>query len=225
MGELVSTEALAEGGGPEEGGIRMGVGRSERGRSALLLAGLASVAGMSLAGVSSVSASVPAKKAASSALTVHESLVLLDGGMTGHSGWPEIVGSANIDLPANATVVLTIYSFDTGSAPLAKGLPYDKVSGTVGGTETVDGKTVTSVANADLAHTFTVPGLDLNLAIPVATSSKGGEITPAVVTASFHLAKKGSFTWQCYAPCGSGKGGMGGPMATPGYMTGKVNVA
>ena len=171
------------------------------------------------------SAAVPAAKAASGAgLTVHETLVLLDGGMTGHDGDPEFVGSSNIDFPAGATIVLSIYSFDTGTAPLAKGLPYYKALGTVGGTETVNGKTVTSIPNADLAHTFTVPGLGLNLAIPAATATKKGAITPAVVTASFHLTKKGSFTWQCYAPCGSGKDGMEGAMTDEGLMTGKVNV-
>ena len=157
------------------------------------------------------------------ALTVHESLVLLDGGMTGHPGAPEYVGGKLIDLPANAKVVLTIYSFDDGTAPLAKSLQmYDKVTGTAGGTESYDGTTVSSVPNKDVAHTFTVPGIGLNLPVPAAQSTKAGAITPAVVTASFVTSKKGSFTWQCYAPCGSGKAGMGGAMQSPGEMTGKV---
>lgn len=157
-------------------------------------------------------------------LTVHESLVILPGALTGRKGWPEFVDSADIDLPANATVDLTIYSFDTGPSPLPKGLPYDKVSGTIKGVETVNGTSVTSVPNATLAHTFTVPDLGLNIAVPAATTAKGGVIDPAVVVASFHLSKKGTFTWQCYAPCGTGQNGMGGPMMTPGYMTGKVVV-
>ena len=213
--------------GVREGEMEMGARRGKiASRPALVIAGAATLAGMSLAGMAASSAAVPAAKARSGAgVTVHESLVLLDGGMTGHAGDPEIVGGSKIDWPAGATIVLTIYSYDTGSAPLAKGMPYDKALGTVGGTETVNGKTVTSVANADLAHTFTVPGLGLNLAIPTASSTKKGAITPAVVTASFHLTKKGSFTWQCYAPCGSGKDGMEGAMTVSGLMTGKVDVS
>jgi len=162
----------------------------------------------------------------SAAPTVHESLVVVPGAMTGHPGWPQFVGSKTIDFPAHATVVLSIYSFDTGSSPLAKGLPYDKVSGTVGGSETVNGKSTSSIANAQLAHTFTVPGLRLNIPIPVAaTPKKGQPLEPVVVTATFHLDKAGSYTWQCYAPCGSGANGEGGPMMTPGYMTGEVVVS
>ncbi len=164
--------------------------------------------------------------ATAAAPTVHESLVVVPGSMTGHPGWPEFVGSKTIDFPAHSTVVLTIYSFDTGSSPLAKGLPYDKVSGTVGGSETVNGTSTTHVVNAQLAHTFTVPGLGLNIAIPVAaTPKKGQPLEPVVVTATFHLGKAGSYTWQCYAPCGTGANGEQGPMMTPGYMTGEVVVA
>lgn len=192
-------------------------------RWAPLLAGVPAVVGMSLASVSPAGAATAAKRHARSLPTVHESLVIVTGGMTGHSGWPEYVGSKRIDFPAHTKVVLTIYSFDDGAAPLAKSLQiYDKVAGTLGHTETVDGKKVSSVPNKDVAHTFTVPGIGLNLAVPAAKTSKSGEITPTVVTASFVTEKEGTFTWQCYAPCGSGKGGMSGAMATPGYMTGKV---
>ena len=188
-----------------------------------LLVAAPAIVGMSVASISMAGAASPAKRHAASLVTVHESLVLLDGGMTGHPGAPEYVGGKLIDLPANAKVVLTIYSFDDGTAPLAKSLQmYDKVTGTAGGTESYDGTTVSSVPNKDVAHTFTVPGIGLNLPVPAAQSTKAGAITPAVVTASFVTSKKGSFTWQCYAPCGSGKAGMGGAMQSPGEMTGKV---
>jgi hypothetical protein len=191
-----------------------------------LSAGVALVGAVSLLAAAAATAAVPAGKSATAGPTVHESLVVVPGSMTGHPGWPEFVGSKTIDFPAHSTVVLTIYSFDTGSSPLAKGLPYDTVSGTVGGSETVNGTRTTHVVNAQLAHTFTVPGLGLNIPIPVAaTPKKGQPLEPVVVTATFHLDKAGSYTWQCYAPCGTGANGEQGPMMTPGYMTGEVVVA
>lgn len=155
---------------------------------------------------------------------VHESLVLLTGKMDGRKGWPEFVGSSDIQWPAGTTVVLTIYSYDDGAAPLTKPLSvYDTVQGTVGNTELVDGKKVGSVPNADVAHTFTVPSVGLNIPIPAAPSVKAGQaLQPEVVTATFRVAKKGTFTWHCYAPCGSGSDGMEGAMATNGEMTGDV---
>ena len=210
--------------------------------SGLLLTSAVAVAGLSVLGavesgtganqwatapvadVSLAAATPPATRHQARSLpTVEERLVIVTGGMTGHPGWPEFVDSRQIELPAHAKVVLTITSFDDGTAPLPKNVQfYDKVSGTVGGSETFDGKRLSSVSNAEVAHTFTVPGIGLNLVVPAATASKSGAITPAVVTASFVTAKSGSFTWQCYAPCGTGKNGEGGPMETPGYMTGKV---
>ena len=48
-----------------------------------------------------------------------------------------------------------------------------------------------------------------------------------VVTFSFMTpAKGGTFRWQCIVPCGGGfVDGNGGPMSTPGYMGGQMEVA
>ena len=140
---------------------------------------------------------------------------VLTGGMTGKPGWPEFE-PADFTLPANADVTMTITSFDDGAA--APPAEYGNVQGTAGGAETVNGRTVTKVPVANVAHTFTITDLKLNVPIPVAASAQ----KPAVVTFSFHTPKSGVYTWQCYAPCGSGSDGWGGPMVTDGYMTGKV---
>lgn len=119
------------------------------------------------------------------------------------------------------TVVLRITSYDDGPAPLtgAQATMYDGVHGTLGGTETVDGKPVSSVPNNDITHTFTVVGLGLNLPIPAAPTGKS-----VTVVARFVPTRTGTFTWQCYAPCGSGPNAMGGPMSTKGWMEGTVGV-
>ena len=134
------------------------------------------------------------------------------GPMYTHAFWSVHVGD---------TVILRITSYDTGPAPLTgmQAMMFDRVEGTLGGTETVAGRPVRAVANDDIAHTFTVVGLGLNLPIPAAPT--GGTVT---VVARFVARRAGSFVWQCYAPCGSGSGSMGGPMATMGWMEGKVQV-
>lgn len=126
---------------------------------------------------------------------------------------------ADFTLPANAKVTVTITSYDDGAAPVP--VTYSRVRGTLGGSEIVNGKAVKSVAAQQVAHTFTITSLGLNVPIPVAASIH----KPEVVQFTFHTPKSGTYTWQCYAPCGSGSNGWGGPMATNGYMTGKVTIS
>ena len=151
--------------------------------------------------------------------TVDEAMTIETGKMDGHPGWPRYT-NAFWTVHEAQTVVLRITSYDDGTAPLA-GVQtmLDKVSGTVSGTETVNGKTVRSVPNTQIAHTFTIVGLGLNLPIPA--SPTGGTVT---VVARFVAQRSGSFTWQCYAPCGSGSNAMGGAMSMTGWMEGRVDV-
>jgi hypothetical protein len=138
--------------------------------------------------------------------------------MDGKPGWPRFV-PADFRLTKGTKAVLTITSYDDGSAPLQAGMvAYDSVQG---GTETVDGQSVTSIPNADLSHTLSVPGLGVNVPIPVTPPGK----TSVTVVFTFTPTKSGSFTWECMAPCGTGADGMGGPMATPGWMRGTLTVA
>jgi F0F1-type ATP synthase membrane subunit c/vacuolar-type H+-ATPase subunit K len=131
--------------------------------------------------------------------------------------------SAQISLPANRLIKLVIVNYDDGNATL--NVPNDNVvSGTTNGTIFVasnsninasegasgiavnGGQTLSSVPVADIAHTFTVPGLNLN--IPVPTSS--------TVVAYFTVSKSGTYTWFCETSCGDA------PMSTQGWMTGSL---
>ncbi|TAN27885.1 MAG: hypothetical protein EPN30_03580 [Actinomycetota bacterium] len=80
------------------------------------------------------------------------------GTFTGKDGWPALA-PANFTVPHGARVVLTIREFDDMNTPLRPMMPYNTVEG---GAETVDGSPVTSVDNAHIAHTFTVPSLMWN---------------------------------------------------------------
>jgi hypothetical protein len=134
--------------------------------------------------------------------------------------------SANITLPAQRLIELVIISYDTPTPPPAQ---YSNVRGTVGGkmylingtaasmgTPESWGAEVSSVPTDEIAHTFTILALGIN--IPVV----GGDTEIAFL----YLNQTGTFTWQCYTPCGfpNVNGGWSGAMVTPGWMTGEVTV-
>ena len=157
--------------------------------------------------------------------TVQQSLKIVTGKMLNKPGWPQYQlasgGSTAAWTIAKAgdTVVLTITSYDDGTAALPAGSPYAKVSGTVNGTETVDGQAVSSIPVDQVAHTFTIPSLGVNLVIPAAAQGK-----TVTVQASIKFTKAGTYSWNCMSPCGTGSSGFGGPMVTAGYMEGTLTV-
>lgn len=147
--------------------------------------------------------------------------------------------SADIHLPANRLINLTIINYDDGPAaplgpPNATSLSYYNVSGTVGDVMQIvnntnvnssqpstgnisisGGETVSNLPEGGASHTFTVPSLNLNIPIPPSS----------VIHAQLYITHTGNFYWQCEAPCGSGVDGWGGAMATAGWMTGTVVVS
>ena len=140
-------------------------------------------------------------------------------------------------VPAATKVNITIEGYD-GCTPLRNPV-WGQVTGTLGGVEYVDGKAMSllnSWAGCNVQHTFTMAGLGIN--VPIASpptlneenalcgSSPCTSGPHEVVTFSFMTpAKGGTFRWQCIVPCGGGYvDGNGGPMATPGYMSGQMEV-
>jgi hypothetical protein len=181
------------------------------GVSVALVAGLASAVHSAGGQLASTTAPLPGGSGA-----VTESMEILTNNPFG----PQYTNT-HLTVRAGETVTLRITSYDNGTAPLSGAEKmFDRVSGTIGGTETAGGTPVRSVANDDLAHTFTVPALGLNMPIPAA-ATLGGSVT---VVARFVARRVGTFVWQCYAPCGSGANSMGGPMSTMGWMEGTIRV-
>lgn len=150
--------------------------------------------------------------------TVHQTMIIKTGKMLNKPGWPKY-SNAFWKAKAGDTVVLTITSYDDGTAPLSTDSPYGKVLGTLNGTELVNGKSITAIPDSQISHTFTVPGLSLNLPIPAAATGK-----TVTVQATFEVPKAGTYNWQCEAPCGTTASGWGGPMMTPGWMQGSITV-
>ena len=137
------------------------------------------------------------------------------------------------DLPAHATVNVTIYNFDGASALRNPFLA--RPQGMVGNRITVDGKPVDHIDPNDASHTFAVPALGIILAIPgVADDAKNQcgyapcslSMAHRTIKFTFRTGAPGHYRWQCFVPCAAGwVYGFGGPMQTIGYMDGFLDVA
>jgi hypothetical protein len=139
-------------------------------------------------------------------------------------------------LPAGRLINMTVDEYDSGGA--LRNSVWGGVTGTVGGTATLDGKTA-SVFNPStgngIAHTFNVPDLGIN--VPLygisATAKNPCSAAPCSLTNDHETIKfsfrtppgVGDYRWQCFVPCGLAfLYGNGGPMSTVGYMSGFLKV-
>jgi hypothetical protein len=149
-------------------------------------------------------------------------------------------------VPAYTRINFTIYQYDSGS-PLRNQL-MGRVTGTLGrvmSLQLCDGPggrcttrpTLVSLINSNagngVGHTFTIPGLGVN--VPLygnnATASLCA-VAPCTTNYPHNIVKfsvmtpgPGEYNWQCFVPCGLGfLYGNGGPMSSVGYMGGFLKV-
>ena len=150
-----------------------------------------------------------------------------------HPDWVSYGPDTNLEVPAHALVTMTIDQYDTGGT--VTNSYFAGVHGTLGGTETVNGRTVTGISAGNVAHTFTVhmfpanqPEVFISVPLPAVSGSApnlaNGYPKPNVVTFSFITAGPGRYVWNCEYPCGTEYAGFGGPMSTQGYMDGTLTV-
>jgi hypothetical protein len=154
-----------------------------------------------------------------------------------HPEWVTYCPGTDIRVPAHAMVTMTIKQYDTGDS-IPQGLV--ALRGTVGGVIEVNGKPVSRVDPANVAHTFTVrpiagaeDGLpSVNVPLPgVPASAPSTELIaghhypkPVVIVFRLKTGAAGKYSWYCNLPCGGGKDGFGRPMLTHGYMAGTLTV-
>jgi hypothetical protein len=153
-----------------------------------------------------------------------------------HPDWVSYGPTTALKVPAHSLVTVTIDQYDTGGTITN---PYfATVHGTIGGTMTVDGKTVSKVDPDAVGHSFTIHGAPSNqdplfVSVPLpaqadsALPAAGSDYPkPIVVTFSFVTGGKGEYVWNCEFPCGDGfYAKFGGPMSTRGYMSGTFTVS
>jgi hypothetical protein len=145
----------------------------------------------------------------------------------------EWVHSTVVQVPAHSLVRFTVYQFDTATGlrnPL-----WSQPRGTVGGTETINGKPYTAIDPTLTSHTFAIPDMGVSVALPGVADDAPNQcsVTPCAlsmahttVTFTVRTGKPGHYRWQCFVPCAAGfPNGFGGPMQTVGWMDGYLNVA
>jgi hypothetical protein len=157
---------------------------------------------------------------------------------TSSGGTPNWKRETVWDLPANATVHVTIYNFD-GQSGLRNPLYGEMLGVTAGGSGRtnailLNGKPTQEIDPSTASHVWAVPALGIDVAIlGVADDAKNqcGYAPCAMANAhetiqfTFHTTTPGHFRWQCFVPCAAGWiDGWGGPMQTIGYMDGFLNV-
>lgn len=126
------------------------------------------------------------------------------------NGWPQY-SPANFTVPTGR-VVFTIVDNDS---PMYWSECPCPVGGTVGGVESINGTSIGRVPATNVAHTFNIPVLGLQVLSP-------GQST---VRFSVDLIHTGEYIWYCFAPCGTGTDPYNTPpMDVPGFMTGTMTV-
>jgi hypothetical protein len=137
-----------------------------------------------------------------------------------HKDWPAYTPNTLV-VPAHGLVIVTIRNYDLGDTPLPKGSPFTTVQGVLGGVAYADGHTYTALAPEKVAHTFTIPQLNINVPIPGDTMTGKPY---AEISFTFRTGAAGTYYFQCFDPCGTGAIGWQGPMVTRGYMLGTLTV-
>ncbi|MFY9914402.1 MAG: hypothetical protein WAK18_07045 [Nocardioidaceae bacterium] len=156
-----------------------------------------------------------------------------DGGA--EPDWVSYGPTTTLSVPRNSLVTVTISQYDGGEAITNPW--FARVHGTVDGTETVDGKTVTEVDPEAVGHTFTIHAAptaqdDLFVSAPLPAvpddappAANSDYPKPIEVTFSFRTKGPGVYVWNCEFPCGDGTyAKFGGPMSRRGYMSGTLTV-
>jgi len=181
------------------------------------------------------------------AATPADTVVLQTVGAIGYGNHPTWVSylaqengqwihSTMLTVPANADIHFKIYQYDSGS-PLRN--PFmNQVAGTKDGTILLNGqpaRIINDQTDGGIGHTFAIPALGVYVPMPgVSSTSTNTCSTPAPCATTFdhntveftiHTGPAGTYSWQCFVPCGLGfLIGNGGPMSTLGYMGGFLKV-
>lgn len=145
------------------------------------------------------------------------------------------VHSTQFQVPAHTRIDMTILNYDGGHA--LRNQVLGRVTGTLSGAMNVNGKRVTDITPSTgygESHTFTIPGMGLNVPLPAVNGNDPTFCTEAPCTSdhvhntikfSFMSGAPRQYRWQCFFPCAAGfLDGNGGPMQTLGYMDGFLKV-
>jgi hypothetical protein len=155
--------------------------------------------------------------------------------------WVTYCPTTSFEVPANSIITVEIEQYDSATTLIND--YFRHVHGTVGGTMTVNNKTMSEVALDAPGHTFTLQSPPnsphpLFVSVPlvgVPDDAKPDAVKvngipypkPNIISFQFQTGPPGTYIWHCYDPCGQDRYppyGFSGPMATTGYMAGTLTV-
>jgi len=162
-------------------------------------------------------------------------------GSEGHPDWVSYlvkdpsgnwVHTTYFQVPANTTVNVTLYQYDTGTG--LRNPFFTQVRGTTNSAMAINGKRAATIPQDQAAHTFAIPDLGVSVPLKGVADDAKNQCSAApcdtsmahnTITFSFRTGAPGTYRWQCFVPCAAGNlFGNGGPMQTLGYMGGFMNV-
>jgi len=142
------------------------------------------------------------------------------------------VHSTTYVLPANTTVHVTIFQYDSQTGLRNEFL--SQVRGTATGGFLLNGKPTVSIPPTTASHVFAIPQIGLSVPLIGISSTAKNPCGNApcslsnaheTISFTFRTPGKGLYRWQCFVPCAAGFiQGFGGPMQTVGYMDGFIKV-
>ncbi len=195
-----------------------------------LLVATNTAAAATIAGATSTSSLDLSAYPDSTAITWRKS----NDGVGPHEDWVSYGPTTNLQVPAHSVVTVTIKQYDSGE-PIPN--PFlAEVRGTVGGTMTVDGETVTKIDADHVGHTFTIHNfpsdkldpLFVNVPLPAmpdeVEACSQSDCPNHVVTFQFVTLGPGDYAWNCEFPCGGNYANFGEAMSSYGYMSGTLHV-
>ena len=175
--------------------------------------------------------------------TFPDSMVCHPNADAKESAWVTYCPTTSLEVPPNSVITVVIQQYDSATTLIND--YFRQVHGTIGGTMTVNGKSMSEVSADAPGHTFTlqsspdtsypifvsVPLLGVTSGAPAAVTINGNQYPkPNVISFQFRTGPSGTYIWHCYVPCGDQQGreapyGFSGPMSTTGFMAGSMTVA
>ena len=173
--------------------------------------------------------------------TLPDSLVCHPNADAQQSAWVTYCPTTNFEVPPNSVITVIVKQYDTATGVIND--YFRQVHGTIGGTMTFNGKSMSQVSADAPGHTFTLqsppdspyplfvsvplPGVADNA--PASETINGNQYPkPNIISFQFKTGPSGTYVWHCYVPCGNDRGvpyGFSGPMSTTGFMAGTMTVA
>lgn len=179
-------------------------------------------------------AQVPTNTALAASTGPHTASISLDvvpaAGAGPHPDWVQYQTSdpnanqsqTQFKVPVKTWVTITVHQYDSSTA--LRNPFFSLVQGTKDNIAYLNGKPFKEIAPDQPSHTFTIPGLGVNVPLQGVPSNAAANAFETIKFTFYSGDTPHIYHWQCFDPCGWGAYGNGGPMQTFGFMDGYLRV-